>query len=177
MGNTTRALDLLQLINYCGQIDGRKKLQKIVHILKESGAQFDYSYSFHFHGPFSTDLRNDVQSLVHDGLLEETSGPSFSGDFVQYTYKVATSGKTWLKNRGSSSQDWVNSAQSLCSMTANELEAISTLIYLIRAGIAQEDLQQKFETLKPHLKSKYDFAHEKAMEMLKTASQSPDPES
>lgn len=154
-----RTIELIRLIAACDKIDGRKKLQKIVHILKEAGHPFDYRYGFHFHGPFSAELKGDIDVLVGEGLICEQEGPTDSGAFSQYSYSPSDAADNLLNHYGTSGpQAWESLAKSLNAKSPQELESISTLIYLIRHGNTGAHLGEQFKRLKPQLAAQFDSA-------------------
>lgn len=154
-----RTIELLRLVQSCARIDGRKKLQKMVHILKEAGYPFDYRYRFHFHGPFSAELKGEIDILSKEELISEEESATGFGDFRQYTFKASPAMNNLLNEMGLvGSPAWEPLAKSLNAKSAQELEAISTIIFLVRNGAKTTDLRGQFKRLKPQLESVYDSA-------------------
>lgn len=147
-----RTIELIRLVKVCERIDGRKKLQKIVHLLKEAGHPLDYRFGFHFHGPFSAELKGEIDLLTSEQLIEETCGSTDSGSFPQFSYAVSSSADALLQSvGGAQNPEWGACAKSLNKKSAQELESISTIVYLIRHGVDEASLNNKFKELKPHL--------------------------
>lgn len=162
-----RAVELLRLIAICDRIEGRKKLQKIVHILREAGHPFTYRYGYHFHGPFSAELKGEIDSLVAESIIDEREGETFSGDFKQYAYTLSNSGRSIIDSFGGrESPPWAVLACELNEKPAQELEAISTLVYLVRSGCTDAQIQQRFDQLKPHLAGYFDAALPFALQVI-----------
>ncbi|HVZ94482.1 MAG TPA: hypothetical protein VG797_08225 [Phycisphaerales bacterium] len=143
-----RTIELLRLLLACNTIEGRKKLQKIVHILREMGYPFPFRYGYHLHGPFSSELKSEIEVLVAERLVEEVQGDTLY-DSRMYTYKASREVCDLVGPQVTA--DWVPVARDLNNKSAQELEAISTLIYLARSGHGEDDIQSRFEKLKPHL--------------------------
>lgn len=151
-----RTVELLRLIDYCNSIVGRKKLQKIVHILKESGHPFPYRYGFHFHGAFSAELKAEIDALLSEELIEEKEDGSLYGGFHQYQYHSTDRAKEFLLGLDTGAPKWAPLAARLNAKPAQELEAISTVLYLRQHGCPEFDLKTRFEQLKPHLADKFE---------------------
>jgi uncharacterized protein len=159
-----RTIELLKLLQVCGQIDGRKKLQKMVHILREAGHPFTFRYGYHFHGPFSAELKGEIDALVLEGLVSEQPVESGSGDYVQYTYRPEDTAEEILRSIGySDSPRWAALARNLNERSAQELEAFSTVLFLKRNDASGLNIQDRFKQLKPHLVGHFEgaerFAH------------------
>ncbi len=155
----SRTVELLRLLCVCERVEGRKKLQKLVHILREAGHPFAYRYGYHFHGPFSTELKGEIDALVEEKLIIEHPGESDFGDFIQYTYRPGEGASALLDSLGHRSPvAWASLAKDLNAKSAQELEAISTIIYLIRNGCTTESLLDRFGQLKPYLAGQFEGA-------------------
>src|SRR6185503_7414334 len=86
------------------------------------------------------------------GLSEERQSSTFSGDFQQYIYAPTNALVGLLKQFAASGEAaWSKLANTLNAKSANELESISTVLYLMRHGFSGEALKQQFNQLKPHL--------------------------
>lgn len=63
---------LLALHYHDNYINGRKRLQKIICILKEKyGIPFSYSFKSYYYGPYSDSLSNTIDTLVSNGIIDE----------------------------------------------------------------------------------------------------------
>jgi len=145
-----RTIALLHLVQMCGTIDGRKKLQKIVHILKEAGYPFGYRYGFHLHGPFSAELKGDIDLLQADDLIAEHESPI--GGYTQYSYAATPSGNQLLQETEPPGEpEWLPLARELNGKSPQQLEAISTVIYLRRHPLGPKSIEERFRALKPQL--------------------------
>lgn len=143
---------LATLLRAVGSIEGRKKLQKIVHILQEFGVPFDVRYGYHHYGPFSEELQEALQSFKHDGLIKEEP---VSGSFPTSRFTATDELISVLEQVGTHEDPkWGTFATELNSKTPRELEAISTLVYLERNTQMPEDgqIDSEFIKLKTNLK-------------------------
>jgi uncharacterized protein YwgA len=149
------------LVQELGQIEGRKKFQKIVHILQCAGAPFDERFEFAQFGPYSGTLKAEIDNLdVFEILHEEQKGNTY----------VFSSGKRFpeLKEAGllSESPVWSGFANKLNGKSASELEALSTTLFLLERGYQDEALDAKFQELKAHLLEFFEKAKEQGKAIL-----------
>lgn len=145
-------IQLGQLLQAVSQVEGRKRLQKMVHILQEFGVSFDVRFGYHHFGPFSDQLQDSLQSFQHDRLISETP---VGGQFPTSQFKAEPELINLLTLVGASdSPCWARFAAELNDKSPRELEAISTLIYVEKqeTSFDAEQLQAAFEKLKPNLK-------------------------
>jgi uncharacterized protein YwgA len=78
---TSHLNKILSLVNEAGRIQGRTKFQKIVYILKIKGANFNERFSYHYYGPYSSDLQLEIEELVDRQILNQQN-------FNPSSYKV-----------------------------------------------------------------------------------------
>lgn len=85
---------LLTMFHFTNQkkIEGRKRLQKLVCILKH-GCDIPFSYNFkpYYYGPYSEELTDAVDTLVGLGLLKEEKEILNSG-IAKYVYELTPQG-------------------------------------------------------------------------------------
>jgi hypothetical protein len=139
------------LLNAVTEIEGRKKLQKMVHILQEFGVPFEVSYGYHHYGPFSEQLQDCIQSFEHDQLIHETP---VNGPYPTSKFKADERLLSLLNLDNGATIPWAPFAQELNRKSPRDLEAMSTLIYLQKQPGAQdspENIDKAFLQLKPML--------------------------
>src|SRR5690606_25027353 len=78
-------LALLQLFAATGGITGRKKCQKLVHILQECGIDFGLDFDLALYGAYSSGLQSLMDSLVEEKFLNQE--PASSGGFPTTHFK------------------------------------------------------------------------------------------
>lgn len=143
---------LLRLFEVTGCIEGRKKLQKTVHLLQSKGVPFDMKFKYYHYGPYSTDLQSQINMLVAYGLIDESN---HHGDM--YIYEITEKGKEFIaKYRKEISSEFflpVGLVKHLLSTCATTLELSSTYSYLIEMGYDAESAHERTTELKPHLKN------------------------
>lgn len=64
-----RVRDIIQSAG--GEIVGKTRLQKTVFILERAGYERNFSFTYHYYGPFSEDLSIAITDAIALGLIEE----------------------------------------------------------------------------------------------------------
>lgn len=153
-------LQLLKLIHSCEEVGGRKKLQKIVHILKTCGHAEDFPQDFGYlhYGPFSAEVAAEVDQLTDgDSPLIHEVRPQ--GKFDPYRYRATEAAGDLLEKLCETDVPaWADRAVELNQRETLELEAISTVLYLQGNGFTGEKLESRFAKLKPSLAGRFDDA-------------------
>jgi len=62
------------------QVEGRIRLHKTIRLLQRIGLPTDYTFSFHFDGPYSQELHSDLKMIMQTGLGTEECRLSRKGD-------------------------------------------------------------------------------------------------
>jgi uncharacterized protein YwgA len=85
---------LLLVLHYCdGKINGRKRFQKIICILKyKYNIPFNFDFIPYYYGPFSEDLSSSLDTLVGSGILKEQKN-TISDSITQFAYELTDHGK------------------------------------------------------------------------------------
>ena len=162
-------LQLLRLINTLERIEGRKKLQKIVHILKTCGYEENFPQHFGYlqYGPFSSEVAAEIDQLVSGNLVNE------SGQGQPYEAYVYEPGESTPKLLTELQQDltpaWASLAKMLNAKDTALLESISTILYIKGNGFSGEALKKRFSELKPTLASRFRTALSEAESLFDKA--------
>lgn len=160
MASITR---IAMLISACEQIDGRVKLQKIVHILQESGFadSFEEEFGYLHHGPYSSELKREIDQLVEWDLVSERSENIC--DYTKYVYEPGEDLPGVLTKLGLIEEPaWKDLATDMNKKPSQELEGISTIMFLRRRGFSSDRLRNRFTELKPHLANRFDPCNSEA---------------
>lgn len=165
-----RLMTVARLVAELGGVDGRTRLQKLVHLLgTRFPREFRHRFTLHYFGPFSSELAGDVDLLVSAKLVAEES-PAAGGS---YRYSVTSKkARAYIEEATESKPPkWVKLAQRLNLKDKQTLEALSTVVFLRNCPRPSGDsTQQDFYRLKPHLKRKFKTAVELADELFPVAS-------
>jgi len=151
------ALQIAQLLSVLKIVSGRKKLQKLVHILQELGYPFSEQFDYSHYGMYSRELRSELTSLVEENLVTEREGTNQYGN-SSFTFEATPQLGPLLTEIGLDPQPaWARAATKLDSYPAQALEGISTILFLRRCGLQGDQLKQRLLSLKPHLADQYDY--------------------
>lgn len=111
---------------------GRTALQKIVYFLQLSGIPMRYRFDIYHYGPFCDRISRDVEWLVADGVLRDTS----SSPEKYSNYRPADAAEELLRSHADalkSHQETINKVvQTLLPLEPAHLELLATLDYLYR---------------------------------------------
>ncbi len=146
-----------ELVRTLEEVRGRKRLQKIVHLLKSKGfVEFQQGFVLHYFGPFSSRLASQLDLLCAARIVEETK----EGDTYVYRLRPDTGAEDRAGGRTAGLQNpaWVSFAKKLNNKDTPDLEAVSTLVYLRQAGFRGERLKAEFIRVKRHLKDRFSDA-------------------
>jgi uncharacterized protein YwgA len=142
---------LLQLINTLGIIEGRKRLQKMVHILQELGAEFHERFQYSFYGMYSLQLKSEIDILRGEELIEEYRVTNSVG--IRGTSNLSE----LLKEFDLSDPPvWADRARHLNQLSPSVLEGASTILYLWHTEADEGIVRNRLLALKPHLESTVD---------------------
>ena len=140
-----------------GGVDGRKKLQKMIHIAEALGYPLEEYFTLHLYGPYSQELAADVQRMKERDIVTEREMDNY------YTIKLTKNGKEFLKRFQKNVKEDLgtekfnkmkNLFRKLSFYEPWKLEIISTLFYFYQIGYTDFDqLQQRVKRVKP----KFDF--------------------
>ena len=147
---------LLELVAVNGKIEGRKKFQKLVYILKQKGFEFKEAYTYYYYGPYSSTLQMEIDFLVESGLLREEQ--------VGETYEYTLSNEFGeLEGKYDAHKQFIHY---LNDKPARILELISVFFYLEDKGYQDEDVIKKSTAiLKPELKEYIEKAYQEYIEI------------
>ena len=165
---TDSFLTLLQLLAATGEITGRKKCQKPVHILQECGVDFGLDFQLALYGAYSSGLQSLMDDLVGEEYLNEE--PDSCGGFHTTRFSPHRRLGLTLRHLGESpTPSWKSLAESLNAKSPRELETTSTILFLRNSGVPEADLEDQFERLKTHFREKYEAGLTLANELRNTA--------
>jgi uncharacterized protein YwgA len=158
-------LPLLQLVDALSSIEGRKKLQKTVHILQELRVPFSEKFEYSYYGMYSPQLKSEVDVLVSEDLLEEEEVNNPNGGKC-FRIKAKPNLHQLLQDVGHSAPEpWVATAKKLNTWTPQILEGVSTLFFLQQTGVSADTRIEKLLELKPHLQELADNCDSKFREL------------
>lgn len=74
-----------------GEIVGRIRMQKVIYLLEQLGADTGLRFSYHHYGPYSEDAARELEWATADGVIEEKAVPTDGGYYSIYRLKAAAS--------------------------------------------------------------------------------------
>src|SRR5699024_1016330 len=145
---------LLTLFDAVETIRGRKKLQKMVHLLKSSGTDFPFKYRYHHYGPYSSQLQSEMDQLVTQEFLEEAVE---EGAYIYHITERGRAFKAMLETDGGYSFTIQRELiEQLINKSTSFLEMFSTYVFLLESGDTKDEAKEKAKELKPHLTDQLD---------------------
>lgn len=146
-------IPLLQFFATVDEVVGRKKCQKLIHILQECGCDFGFNFKLALYGAYSSALQENLEEFVEQGYLQEEIVSSGTSDYSTSKFTSKEKCRAVLRIFGDVEQPaWSKLLIDLNQRSTRDLEATSTIMYLRRVAVREEVLQERFEILKPHLK-------------------------
>lgn len=152
---------VLNIFDEMGELKGRKRLQKIVHLLEHKGIAMNFRFNYHHYGPYSSDLQGETNELVDEGFLYEFQ------ENGTYNYKITEKGTEFIRKLEESFLSELDKVyvQKNCITLLNGkssqfLELVSTYAFLLETGYDGESAYSKARELKPHLAYMMDDAVE-----------------
>ena len=140
-------------------IEGRTKFQKIAYFANLLGWNCLEDFKFHYYGPFSRSLTDDIEGMRGNGWIYEEAEPTFS-DRTIYKYRIAK-GKRGVAdalvaraNDPALVKKTFSLVKTLDKFTSDDLELMATLIFLRRSypKASSESLLKMTNDLKPRFK-------------------------
>jgi uncharacterized protein len=168
--NMEGIVQVAQLVHTCGKIEGRKKLQKIVHILQCLGHPFQEEFDFLHFGPYSPRLREELDQLKKLNLIQEQESHTPAVGYPQYDCTPSETLGKQLRELGlAQDPGWAELARDLNRLQTPLLEAMSTIMFLQRRGFEDERLRERFKALKPALDDRFDGAMQRIERLPRAA--------
>jgi uncharacterized protein len=159
-------LQVAHLVARLKRVAGRKKMQKLVHILQELGHPFHERFEYSYYGMYSVELRNELDRLESENLLVEEPHENGKGD-TTYVVKSTKDLDKLVSTLKDNSAKWEKVADQLNQWSAQTLEGISTILFFRNRGLEDAQLRQRVLTLKPHLSQIYHACEKKAEQLRK----------
>jgi len=155
-----------QLLEAVATVEGRKKFQKLIHILQHFGVPFGFRFGYLHYGPYSSELDSQLESFESEGLIKEEAVSA--GPYQSYRFTAQESLRSLVKKLvGVTPLEFAALAQELNAKSAQELEAISTIYYLQTSGKQGSELKASFCALKPKFASVYEERLKSARDLEK----------
>lgn len=147
------AMLVARLVSELGGVIGRKRLQKIVHLLQANDSKkFGYRFILHYFGPYSKELASDLDFLSDVKILNERAPASDEGTYEYAVCPEVMGEVNRMSDRDEGGDEWKKLALELKKESVPRLEALSTIVFLLRQRKRQGDrLRKEFDRIKPNL--------------------------
>jgi len=145
---------LLSDIRKQGSWGGETHLQKAVYLLEElEGVPLEYPFVLYKHGPFSFDLRDELNLMRADGLMDLVPRPYPYGPSYMRTQAAGELEERFPKTLGALEKKIAFVANTVRDRSAADLEKLGTALFLIKESPASEDLPlaEGLHAAKPHV--------------------------
>lgn len=159
-------IPLLQFFVTTGEVTGRKKCQKIIHILQECGVDFGFDFKLALYGAYSSGLQCQLETFVEENYIKEQTTTSGISNYRTSQFVPNKRSKQILEILGQESDPaWSELAKQLNEHPTRKLEAASTILFLRRNGTSESELHTKLKALKPHLEDVFQDAFQLANQL------------
>lgn len=153
-------IPLAQLILLLGEVQGRKKLQKLVYLAQRLGAPFREDFAYHLFGPFSEALANELEEMKMLGLIKETKETT-QGGYPQYSYSLTQEGTGLAETKQLVfDSELVSTLRELNKEDGRKLELKATTWFLLESELPEDEVPEMIQKLKPDQKYRYDEINE-----------------
>jgi uncharacterized protein YwgA len=141
----TKLLPAVVQASPSGKVQGRKRLQKIIHLLKLSGADVEADHYLLHYGPFSDEVASTTENLVYQGTLAEDLEVVGAYKTCQYVYRLGEYAPASYP-LGKIDEELV---AKLGALSTVELEVASTIGFFECMGESREEAVSEAKLLKP----------------------------
>lgn len=135
---------------------GKTAVMKVVFMLQQvKKLNMGYDFSIYTYGPYSSDVTDDVDELISDGLITSTMYPY--QNYIGYELNISSEGKSVIQALQQDEQVAIKDVLDFVDgKNAKELELYSTIIYVddlyTKNGWPNEEggIVSKVHEIKPH---------------------------
>ena len=138
---------IVQFVSLANEVNGRKKMQKMIYILKKMNFPFAEKYELHMYGPYSEELTLRVEELCEMGFLAERFEDK--GSYKQYCYQETDEGSKFLTTADAPDEQLPGCIEQLNEKSSRFLELVSTLLFFDH--LEQEEQIAKIRIIKNKL--------------------------
>ena len=133
------------------ELVGRTRLQKTVFLLNCCGAEFDLSFSYHYYGPYSFELKDGwVDAEAEARIVVEEAVGGYGVPYSIFRVESPKTGKSALNTLGKLPQREAKHALKRMDRASNTvLELAATMVYL-RKDCPSDKIIEEVKALKPN---------------------------
>lgn len=127
-------------------VRGRKRLQKLAFLLKDSGARCDASFKLKNFGPYSSQVEQSAYLLTFLGDIEEKEEKVGYAEYLASVFVLTDEGRSRADQL---SEHFTSILTCLDKYSTLELEIASTIRYFERSGSDVSTAVRKTQEMKP----------------------------
>jgi uncharacterized protein YwgA len=129
-------IQLAMLTGWAGEqgLQGRKRLQKVVFLLKRAGCPITAEYTLHHYGPYSRDVADVCDEMVSAKLLQEQPGTQYVYTLFPETFGFIEQARQTHGPQMAAMDRFREIAVRLLNTDLWLLELGSTILYFLGAG-------------------------------------------
>jgi uncharacterized protein YwgA len=128
------------------RVEGKKKLQKLVHLLKLSGAEISADFQVLLYGPFSKEIADAAEFLVLTGKIDRKLEPIGIYDTYKSVYSLPNQAIGQIHKWPERVTTLLNK---LNTYTTIELEVASTIGYFRSLRLSEQAAIERTRAMKP----------------------------
>jgi len=109
---------------------GKTAVMKVIYMLQQvKGIKMGYNFSIYTYGPYSSDVKEDVDDLISKGLINVSFYQC--NNYVGYELSISNKGKSFIKSLSKNEEEAATDILKFVKgKTAKDLELYSTIIYV-----------------------------------------------
>lgn len=127
------------------KINGKKRLQKLAHLLKLAGADVGEDFSISHFGPYSRRLADSAELLSLIGEIDKKIRPT--GVYGTYLSEYSLPSNTLLEHKFQEKFERI--ASEIDRYSTVELEVASTIGFFVDAGFSEDRAIEQTKSMKP----------------------------
>lgn len=152
------------------KIEGRKRLQKIVHLLELAGADVEGNFDLLHYGPYSKKVSNAIEELEFLGMIKESVQAIGVYDTLQYVYEIGDLFEANKSVNELTEQIDKRLLENFEDYSTVDLEVASTIGFFESQGSKRDQAKERTKEIKP--KKMIPTVIQKAEEILSFVSSS-----
>ncbi|PKQ09644.1 MAG: hypothetical protein CVT73_01560 [Alphaproteobacteria bacterium HGW-Alphaproteobacteria-12] len=127
------------------RIEGKKRLQKLVHLASLLEPRLNVNFRIHHYGPFSAELANAADYLSLMGKIREDLSPVG----IYGTFKSVYSAPEDIEINSRFKGRPLEAIKKIDAYSTVDLEVASTIAFFVSKGFDRKDALKKTKELKP----------------------------
>ncbi len=132
------------------RIEGRKRLQKILWLVKLAGLPVDAEFEISHYGPYSERVANTADLLSVIGKIDESEEPLGSFNMIQSVYTLPSQPLSGGRDAPALPGPYNGLVAFLSDFSTTELEVAATIGYFKQSGLSESAAIARTRSMKPN---------------------------